>query len=76
MSERQDANRELVRLLSEWVEKYPDMRFGQILRNAGFVYEDALSDYDHYDGEYHSLFVWRDEFTLEPTELLKRVRKA
>ena len=34
---RQSANRELVKVLSEYIEKYPQQRFGQILVNYGFV---------------------------------------
>ena len=34
---RQVANRELLKVLSEYVEKYPQQRFGQILVNYGFV---------------------------------------
>jgi hypothetical protein len=66
--DRRDANRELVRSLSEWVEAHPDMRFGQILRNAGVVKELPLP-------RGLAGVVWADEFNLEPTELLKRVRK-
>lgn len=32
---RQEANKELVKLISEMVEKYPDWRFHQILMNCG-----------------------------------------
>ena len=28
---RQDANREIIEILSDMVERYPDLRFGQIL---------------------------------------------
>lgn len=34
---RQSANRELAKVLSEYIEKYPQQRFGQILVNYGFV---------------------------------------
>ena len=36
-SKRLEANRKLVKTLSELVENYPDWRFGQILFNAGYV---------------------------------------
>jgi hypothetical protein len=70
---RRDANRELVRLLAEWVEKYPDMRFGQILRNMGIVEEIRPHVYNGL-GVQEDRIYWIDEFSLEPTELLKRVR--
>lgn len=31
MAQRQAANREIIEILSDMVEKYPDLRFGQIL---------------------------------------------
>ena len=31
IEQRQIANREIVKMLSDMVEKYPDLRFGQIL---------------------------------------------
>lgn len=34
---RQKANFELIRKLSELVIAYPDLRFGQILVNFGFI---------------------------------------
>ena len=37
---RQEANRELIENLTAYVEKYPDLRFGQILEIFGFVIND------------------------------------
>ena len=37
---RQEANRELIEKLTTYVEKYPDLRFGQILEIFGFVIND------------------------------------
>ena len=37
---RQEANRELIENLTAYVEKYPDLRFGQILEIFGFVIKD------------------------------------
>ena len=37
---RQEANRELIENLAAYVEKYPDLRFGQILEIFGFVIND------------------------------------
>lgn len=41
ISHRQEANRELIENLAGYVEKYPDLRFGQILEGFGFVIEDT-----------------------------------
>ena len=41
ISHRQEANRELIENLAVYVEKYPDLRFGQILEDFGFVIEDT-----------------------------------
>ena len=49
IKERQKINRELVSTLSDLVEKYPTMRFGQILMNY-FWDNDTLSR--HTDFEY------------------------
>lgn len=59
---RQEANRELVDILSELVEKHPDMRFGQLLSYAEVVKTKLLEPGD-----------WRNEFNLESDKLLERV---
>lgn len=41
ISHRQEANKELIENLAGYVEKYPDLRFGQILEDFGFVIEDT-----------------------------------
>lgn len=41
ISHRQEANRELIQNLTAYVDKYPDLRFGQILEGFGFVIEDT-----------------------------------
>jgi len=63
---RQEANRELLELLQEQIERYPSERFSQILRNAGFVQQTEISEQ----------VVWEDDFNLEPWQLLKRVDKV
>lgn len=42
MSNRQEYNREIVKILGEMVEKYPDMRFGQILSNFANINNDPF----------------------------------
>lgn len=62
--DRQTANLKLVEVLTKLIEKNPDQRFGQLLRNYGFILEtDVLS---------HVL--WVNEFNLEPDVLLTRVK--
>ena len=41
ISHRQEANKELIENLAVYVEKYPDLRFGQILEDFGFVMKDT-----------------------------------
>ncbi|NRA65400.1 MAG: hypothetical protein HRU19_13015 [Pseudobacteriovorax sp.] len=66
---RQDDNRDLLILLSEIVEKESDLRFSQILYAYGFVeQDDEMSTQEK--------FVWKDEFNVEPSKILKRVSKA
>jgi len=59
---RQEANREIVRRLSNWVEIYPDLRFSQVLYGAGVVKDHPVG-----------INGWADDFYLESTELLKRM---
>lgn len=64
---RLNANRQIVGLLAALVETYPDMRFTQILANA-----DVLK----YDPHSSGIKVIRDEYYLEPAELLERIKKS
>ena len=34
---RRESNNEILKILTEYVEKYPEQRFGQILYNFGFL---------------------------------------
>lgn len=65
---RQTANFELVNKLSELVIAYPDLRFGQILVNFGFI-EQII---DHYDS---GIILTKDPFNEESVDTLKRVKK-
>ena len=72
MTTRQEQNRQIVQLMQTLVESYPDLRFGQILQNFGFV--DVLELHKHvmeFSGN-----VWTDEFYKEPEVILKRVKEA
>lgn len=64
--DRQSANARLVTILADAVIRYPDQRFGQLLRNLGFVLETA---------HLPNAKMWSNEFYMEPQELLKRVEK-
>jgi hypothetical protein len=65
---RQKANFELVNKLSELVTAYPDLRFGQILVNFGFV-EQII---DHYDV---NIVLTKDPFNEESVDTLNRVKE-
>lgn len=56
MEIRQKANREILRILGEYLARYPDTRFCQALLNLGIVEE--------YKGEDHST-EWSDEYYTE-----------
>jgi hypothetical protein len=64
MSKRQLMNTDLVIELGKLVVENPDLRFGQILSNFGFVVRDE---------EFPTK--WKDEFYLESEAVLERVRK-
>ena len=64
---RQEANLILVESLKDLVLKYPDMRFGQILFNFGFI--------DHTYDKICGVTTIKDPFSEEPTETLKRVKE-
>jgi len=64
--DRQSANARLVAILADAVVRYPDQRFGQLLRNLGFVLETA---------HLPNAKLWCNEFYLEPQKLLERVER-
>lgn len=66
---RQNANFELVRKLSELVVAYPDQRFGQILVNFGFL--EYIKD-----NMYGILIEIKDPFNEESVDTLKRVKNG
>ena len=41
---RQSANREILSILKQYVEKYPELRFGQILALAKVVEYERVTD--------------------------------
>lgn len=64
---RQKANFELVRKLSELVVAYPDLRFGQILVDFGFI-EQIVDNYG-------SGIITKDPFNEESVDTLNRVKQ-
>lgn len=62
---RQEANIELVAILSDLVAQNPDSRFHQILRNYGFITENGMEDNSP---------KWVNEFNSEPEKVLARVK--
>jgi hypothetical protein len=58
---RLEANREILNLLYQYIERYPDQRFSQVLLNTDVV-------------EMHGAGLWRDEYYKESTEILTRMR--
>ncbi|KKN98444.1 hypothetical protein LCGC14_0145460 [marine sediment metagenome] len=70
---RQEANKLLAKMLSELVDKNPDLRFGQILRNFGFVYETSVKINPQLPAIETETVYWKDEFYLESEDLAKRI---
>lgn len=67
--QRQEANLELAAILVQLLTKHGSQRFSQILRNYGFVKETRPVKPDNYNVD------WKNEFNMEPQELLKRVKR-
>ncbi len=61
--ERQRANLEILRIMTELVQKHPDIRFGQWLVILGIV-------------ETYGDMTAKDPFYLESSESLKSLQKA
>ena len=64
---RQGTNLQLLDILKDYLEKYPDQRFSQALANLGFVV--ALDDNEE------PCEAWNDDYHLEPWDLMARVQK-
>lgn len=69
--QRQEINNQLLQQLYELINKYPDLRFSQILSNFGFV-EDELIE----NREEQTQKVWVDEYNVEPEHILARVSET
>ncbi len=69
---RLECNRQLIRILSNYLEEFPDMRFSQALMNCYFVKQENRDKSKSIYGPMPDI-VWQDEFYLESEELLKRI---
>lgn len=64
---RQDANREIIEILSDMVERYPDLRFGQILVNLDVIqYQRDPTSFD--------VIGIKDPFNEESVDMWIRMR--
>lgn len=69
IDQRQAANREIIEILSDVVERYPELRFGQILAISNIIlYEHISCDSDQY------VETVKDPFNEESVDMLPRVR--
>ena len=73
LHQRQQINLQLVQTLYELVDKYPSMRFSQILGGMGFVQGGSIADKQ--TGETLQR-IWMDEYNVEQEQILARVMKA
>lgn len=64
--ERADANSELICIIAQYLTDNPTLRFGQALRNLNVIRNDNFSCPP----------TWVNEFNTEPTEMVKRAKKA
>lgn len=65
---RLDCNKDLLALLEDLIDAYPDQRFSQILQNYGFIKPGRpVKD--------PGRIYWQNEFNIEPDELLERVKR-
>lgn len=64
---RGEYNAKLLIILSKLIEKYPELRFGQILYNFGFITKPAIAE------DTYKLF---DPFNEEPVAMYNRVVKT
>lgn len=66
INKRQDANQEILKNIEEMVNKYPDLRFGQILVNLGII------EYER--NTYDETLITKDPFNEESVVTLNRMK--
>ena len=68
INKRQEANKDIIQHLTTLVDKYPELRFGQILAISNVIqYEHISCDSDEY------IEVVKDPFNEESVVTLRRV---
>ena len=75
IDQRQAANREIIEILSDIVERYPELRFGQILAISNVIqYEHCAKQ--NLTSRNHNPYieVVKDPFHEESIDMLTRVR--
>jgi hypothetical protein len=67
MKTRKEANQDILFLFTKFMEKYPDLRFGQILHSLRVL---DMEEHDTPDGVFHTV---KDPFYEESTVTLNRI---
>lgn len=67
IEKRQEANLDILTAIEEWVMKYPNLRFGQILVNLGII------EYQRDPANFDKIGI-KDPFNEESVDTLKRIR--
>ena len=70
--ERQKYNKLILERLSKLVDKYPDLRFGQILVNCDIIQEEEVL----LEGERQTVLIGIDPFYEESEDTLNRMMKS
>ena len=66
--ERIDCNTEIINIISDAVNKYPEMRFGQILVNLNII---------QYEGNtYDDVLITKDPFNVESKKMLQNIKNS
>lgn len=83
IDKRQEANREIINILSDMVERYPDLRFGQILAITECIeyisdsrpYIDTLDVKDPFPEESVDMWIRMRDKMMEFNKNVKEVEK-
>ena len=67
IEKRQEANLDILAAIEEWVMKYPNLRFGQILVNLGIIQYERNT--------YDETLITKDPFHEESVVTLNRMKK-
>lgn len=73
---RLEANLALIKILTEFVKDYPDIRFAQALRSIGVFETTGAVSHDKMKGHLGEVQVfYSNEFYTESEETLKKVKE-